>query len=757
MTTSYGLQRSLLAIGFLSLTVWVSGCGGSSGSTPGVPAPSALSYPVAIAYESPNYSFTVGLPSRVITPKISNGSITAWSASPALPQGLSLSATNGSISGTPTTAAAPATYVVTGVGPGGLSTVNLKLAVVAAPLLDLGHGDPITFLRFANSTVLSQDGSGHWVLWNYSTAQNLANGNCPQVYNGIAGRYENLPVDLAGTTAVIQTAMGLELRAASDGHVLVEIAATLSWWKLASDGSYVSGGNTSGLTVWSTAGTVLFTRKGDYSNAVAFAAPAEVEVALGAAGQNVIETLSVPAGQSSISPAYQGVFHSWFTDGGRFLTTLSNTVWVYSTSAVQQDLALLPTLASLTGMGNWYWTSAPPGLTLYAVGSGGTATGTYPGAAPAMPSGMTVAFTTSTPEQMTVLNLSGASPTQVSYNLPTNDVSTYAARSNTSWVVGAGDILLDVLSLPGQPRYFDYGAVLSLSGSTTNALIATDVGRVLNFNPATNALQGTINQMSTHTELSSSGSVLAAAVSDQAHCCGGSADQTITIYSLPSGSISTSFPFSSTGTPSLVNMTLSGSGAVLGETLSSASPCVAQAIAIPGGNTHWCDSSSASSNVGQLQLSPDGTLVAEAPPSPNHSVFIMGNVVTTIYRNGTLATAIPGWVVGWIDNNTLLVNNYAWGGMALEDEYTGAALYDSTGKMLSSVPGLPHLYFFQALSSTSIYSAENNAIYSLVTGTATWKSGTSDGAGCRAGGNCGAVAGSEVVFAIGHLVIAEPY
>lgn len=303
-------------------TVTASNAGGSTTASLSIVVSSEGSAP-SIAYTSPYYSFTVGAAAQVHGPNLSGGSITSWTVEPALPSGLALSQTDGSISGTPTATTAAAPYQVSALGSGGTATATLTLVVVP-PLVDLGHAAAVSFMRLVGASLLTQDVSGHWVLWNYSSAQILASGNNPLVESSTDLDYVPPPVDLEGSIAVVQTATGLEVRAASDGHVLEEITATFSWWKLATDGSYLCAGNVTGLTVWSPAGTVLFTQTGNFSNAVAYAAPGQLELAQGPAGANVIETFAVPAGTSTVSSAYQGTFFAWFADGGRFITTLSS-------------------------------------------------------------------------------------------------------------------------------------------------------------------------------------------------------------------------------------------------------------------------------------------------------------------------------------------------------------------------------------------------------------------------------------------------
>ena len=87
----------------------------------------------AISYENSPYVLAVGT-AATITPTITGAVPTSWSVDHALPAGLALNATSGVISGTPTTSAASANYIVTAATPGGNLTSTLALAVnVAAP------------------------------------------------------------------------------------------------------------------------------------------------------------------------------------------------------------------------------------------------------------------------------------------------------------------------------------------------------------------------------------------------------------------------------------------------------------------------------------------------------------------------------------------------------------------------------------------------------------------------------------------------
>ncbi len=239
-------------------TVSASNSAGSTSAALSITVKSSGSAP-SIAYTSPYYSFTVGAAAQVHGPAVSGGPITSWSVQPALPTGLSLSQADGSILGTPTVGSSPATYQVSALNTGGTATANLTLAVNGTSLIDLGHSSGVTYARLVGSTLLTQDNTGHWVLWNYTTGQNLVNGTAA-LFNPEDSSFEPYPVDLEGSTIVLQTSSGLEVRASADGHVLAEIPGTFSWWKLARDGSYVCAGNATGLSAWSPAGALQFTR-----------------------------------------------------------------------------------------------------------------------------------------------------------------------------------------------------------------------------------------------------------------------------------------------------------------------------------------------------------------------------------------------------------------------------------------------------------------------------------------------------------------
>jgi hypothetical protein len=725
-----------------SYTITASNAGGSTVATIGLVVNDV---PPLISYGTTNITLTTEVPARGLVPVSTGGSVVSWSIGPALPAGLVFSTSDGSITGTPTVVTAAATLVVTGQNSGGQSIATLTIAVQSGVLLDLGHADSVTVLRTSGARVVSVDVTAHWVLWDYATGANLANGMAPCAqYLGCSAQVPPR-VELAGPTLVVQNVASLELRSSVDGALLATISTPLTWWQLAADGSYVIGGTNGFLRVWSPNGAVIFSRFGDYSKASVFAAAGEVRVALGPAGASVIETVSVPSGNSTVGPAFQGQFNSWFLEGDRFLSNVAGTVWTYSKAGLQQDLAVLATVENLTGHGTWYSTYASSNdtLTIYAIGASGTPAATY-----SFGNAYVRGVVSSGPiiaalglASISVIDLSGMTPTRTDHPLPIVNASAFAAVSNSQWLLADDHgVVLDGASLAGTPRPFGYGKALSIAGGTQQIAIATASGQTLIFDTATRALEHTIDFFSSKVLLSSDGTVLLATGDEldaQYH-----SDWSVNAYSLPSATKTHSWPYTWGTWPLPYDATLSGNGAVVGQVLASVingSPSyVRQVTAVTGGPVLWSDGPMAAWEP--IRLSPDGTLVAVSNGKD-------GMTGTNIFKNGALVTAVPGWVAGWIDNSRLITNIYVTANGTTT--FAGSAVYDSAGNKLAAPP-LPELGAIQPLGSDSIYDPSTNAIYSITTGAPTWTS-------VNPSLQVGAVAGALVIFASGNQLLAEPH
>ena len=554
------------------------------------------------------------------------------------------------------------------------------------------------------------------------------------------------------------SASGVELRSSTDGHLLTSVAGQYAWWQLASDGSYFCAGTSTALTAWSASGQVLVTKNGDYSKALTFAAPGQILVGNGAAGGSVIETISLATGASSMGPAFQGQFGAWFSDGSAFLTTLvsastqQTTVWTYSNASVQQGSVaqVSGTSLSVYGVGNWWWafSQLTGALSLYQVGSSGSPvlSNNYGINSNAILSGSTIGVLASGAGQLTVINLSGGTPATSTYTVPSVNLETYAAIPGGAWVTGnRWGVLFDGATAgANQPRYLTLGAAWSIAGGTSYLSVAVASGQIFNYDTSNNTLVSTINFSASELLASASGAVLVAA----ADYFDGQNEpsRSLNIYSLPSGNLTTTLTYV-TPTSTKLPMSVSAVGDVLAAPLSNTSGCSFEVVNIAGGTPLLCGASAWSGGaLGNLQLSPDGTLVlASSGPTLQPT--------TDIYKNGSLSTTVAASGTNWLDNTRFLADTFVEN-VGLEATYTGTVIYNSSGGA-QSMPSLPQIDSLDVVTSDTIYVPASNSINSVTSATVTWTSANPNRPVSNI--NAGASGGSEVVFSSGSLVLAEPY
>lgn len=734
-------------------TVSASGGGASSSATVSITVNAVP--PSALSYGSAAFTFTTNVAARNLTPTAKGGAITGWSISPALPAGLTFDTSSGAISGTPTTASAAGSYLITAQNSGGQATVSLAIEIDDGPLLELGHNAGISLVRASGSSVLSLDVAGHWVLWDYTSGTLIASGdlycapNCNQPHLA----------DLAGGTLVLETKTGFEVRSAINGQVLSSItfqASSNFWWSLASDGSYLDAGSSAGLSAWSPSGTSLFSLSGNYAQAIAFSDPGEIQIGAGAAGQNVIQTVAVPSGTSTTGPSFSGTFGSWFLDGSRFITIATTTAMVYSQGSVQEAVITFPGTAPLVGQGNWIWTLNGGSVEVFAIVSGSTPAATFPSGSAELPSGTSVAVTTSG-TGMGVIDLSGTTPSETSYTVPiTGNWGAYAAFSASQWMLANNQgVLLDGASLGSTPRYFGYGEALSIAGSSGSIAVATASDRIVYFDASTLAQEGVISATASHVLLSSDGSVLAAQEDDGS----------IGIYSLPAASLVYTWTYPAGESANGIG--LSASGTSMTQVIYPASnDIMLQAVPATGGAPSFTvtvveTSSDSYTLYPKILGSPDGTMIATtagllyaAPPNPGMNLW---------KSNGTLITGEMAYPVGWIDDGHLLANTYTGGGGG-RMAYAACSVYSPTGQSTGACSLPNEVTAFQGITSDTIYAVNLAEILSVSTGNVSWTSGdtASDTFACPCSAAertsaVGAVADNRVVFVSGTQVLAQGY
>ena len=127
-----------LRFSVLLTTILVTACGGGgggggnsgNGGGGGGYSPPAVTAPSGLAYTAPP-ALVIQQAMTPLSPTVT-GQVTSYSVSPALPAGLSLNVSTGAISGTPTMAAAAATYTVTASNSAGSTTANVSITVLSS-------------------------------------------------------------------------------------------------------------------------------------------------------------------------------------------------------------------------------------------------------------------------------------------------------------------------------------------------------------------------------------------------------------------------------------------------------------------------------------------------------------------------------------------------------------------------------------------------------------------------------------------------
>src|SRR5437773_3466895 len=115
--------RASFAGAWVSL-LFLTSCGGGGGGGGGPVAPASLTY----TEPAPAYELQLQVLPNV--PASAGGAPTSFAVAPALPAGLSMSASTGVITGTPSALQTPADYVVTASNAGGSAQATLSIQVL---------------------------------------------------------------------------------------------------------------------------------------------------------------------------------------------------------------------------------------------------------------------------------------------------------------------------------------------------------------------------------------------------------------------------------------------------------------------------------------------------------------------------------------------------------------------------------------------------------------------------------------------------
>ena len=157
--------------------------------------------PSGLAYTTPNI-FRKGVAITALTPTVSGGTVVSYSISPALPNGLTLNTSNGTISGTSTVISSTRTYTVTATNTGGSTTANLVITVNDIAPSNLSYNTPNTFYKNAQILSLTPTVSGGTVV-SYSISPSLPSG---LTMNSSTGVISGTPSSISSATTYTVTA-----------------------------------------------------------------------------------------------------------------------------------------------------------------------------------------------------------------------------------------------------------------------------------------------------------------------------------------------------------------------------------------------------------------------------------------------------------------------------------------------------------------------------------------------------------------------
>jgi hypothetical protein len=190
--TARSLRRTWV-LGLLALVIASCGGGSSGGGAPPLSAPSDLSYASPVV-------LTVDVQAPTISPTVT-GSVSTYSISPALPEGLSLSASTGKITGMPVAESAAGSYVVTAENTAGSTTFTLSLAVLIPAPSALSYLSPDSYQIGAAITALSPSVTG--LVTRYAVAPALPAGLS---LDAVTGQITGAPTTATASASYVITA-----------------------------------------------------------------------------------------------------------------------------------------------------------------------------------------------------------------------------------------------------------------------------------------------------------------------------------------------------------------------------------------------------------------------------------------------------------------------------------------------------------------------------------------------------------------------
>lgn len=608
-------------------------------------------------------------------------------------------------------------------------------------IVDLGvYGSVVRVGDRVFASAIAGLADASWAVWDVPTRTQLAKGPFEAAQPSVqAGKF------------AVTVGQNTELRRVTDG-ALLGVATGVRGAQLSSDASYLWNASSSGVTAWSLSGDVIATWPGTYVAEAGIAGPDALRFFTGPRGANVLEALTL-SDQSSHTKAYEGTFRAWFADGSRFITTVGDSIRVYSKDAVQEQLLLVSANLFVGGFGDYFWVaSGTANAQTFQVFRVGSAT------ALATQSGLSNARYTSAPggviigkqESFDWVDLRGADPVTITHALASAPGRNIAVDPDGNWVTD-GSPLRASSGPDGASVSLGCGSLQAAAGTSSGRVaLATSDDHVRVFDiPDSKRLVADISTQAGGVGLSQDGTILVVGPATDSIARTVLGPTSIKVYAIPSGALQHEW----TSTSSTIKaFALAAHAPRVAELACSATSCTRRVTDLEGTTvfTTTATTQDPPGNApGFMSLSPDGTKLAftvVAQPS-----VLFHDPVTYIFSEMQLVGSLTGDVSppGFLDDAHILAERVGRGvaGFRL---YSDTVVVDSSGTVLATVAQAspPSSTYVPGLAGLGLvgYAGGSGRIYSL---TGTGGRVTTHGYGVT-------VAGGYAITTIGSQVLAEP-